>query len=1282
MAIVAASTECAMYLLIKRNQKHHADDDGDDDVDDDFDIATDICQIFLDCFAYYLTSNLGGTASASAEKTLRLTLIRDLQKLNSLSPERNSCIFFRVCEWFWSEGIGSVFDSLDGDSLHKLSVILDGMSKSTDSAGDGKTSVGDIQNSLSLLFWKLLKQENGSFPSNNTLKLLLSIMRFCSVDLLFDSVPSKELFCTRNLIPWIFNEKMMSIGSLETLFRLLFLTLQEIKADETVTSIWESCLQGDPFKEVTLNTLNVALRVLTTEFEALISIVSCSAFNGFASKVAQYSEDLHHNHARYHDVKDVPIDGGLKFLQLSTGLGSASNQPLVSQETISMWIQNVLISNFEYGIYKERHILLEVLLSFARSHLNSLGQEATLNLLLCAWREGGPSWESNYIQDILALNDSLNHDFLTSCSRILTSELKGDYAILETVGVDLYSFLWADRAFRALELFHHFSDSATSPITYVGLGNTEIWISAMSSPLDCDALYLSLLYLLEKYADSVDRKSFITGAGSNIIIYILMTLACTEGQKTRRCSNLLHILGGDLIHENAEIFIFELIDFLSISLDVQTVSKAILRRACIVLDWLVGITLPKFVPARNLAVLEDNLNQNDIQEGDEVWYVTNGENVSSERKRARVLKVHTDDFPNLYFSIKLHSDDSQNDSEAGVKQTIATRLKRNQQQPINSDSAASTLRDSLLARIETALVSKIVKPFVKASSDEVKRVAAEVLNVVVSYCGLQGNGGVETTRFEAFQAFSKIEQGLRAALSERDSKSISNNLDCFTIALGYGLSTSISRHNCHILQYNGDWLIKELQQIMFDSEGIVAIDTNRSTSLVLSLIRWLTITAPVSLTNDNASFFWELMESIIPSTIKVHDRVPFYSILVPLIIEAILVLSNRMHGLQQDNNTPNIPSERISTSKLFKMFVEWDHSVISCHPVGEYFVDDDLVQEHDSSSSWLLLFQRFLVEQITYNLDVVSHGARTQIDGLLKCLSVPEKQWYAFQILYSSARKGGALYSDDNLELSETTNNFLRKCMEDMEEEEALEMEEDVFSTAKWLPHSLMSCMESWEGQSVVGTNAEDSTQEHILIERLLQWIICLEYLDSAGKVDMRHRSHITSYIDKTNAIKEVFNIAMSFATFSKQDQYSLFDCISISNEKMSFSLSQLSTLVIFRSIESIPTLCKVWWNDYCPRSLSSQVSKFVESMVAPEILKRELERIDQSSDLGELSVSGSCVSREVVATYIQDEVSSPPDFPRIVYYYKIHHALALVSHTLSTKLFHLHIYVFDYSAN
>jgi hypothetical protein len=101
-----------------------------------------------------------------------------------------------------------------------------------------------------------------------------------------------------------------------------------------------------------------------------------------------------------------------------------------------------------------------------------------------------------------------------------------------------------------------------------------------------------------------------------------------------------------------------------------------------------------------------------------------------------------------------------------------------------------------------------------------------------------------------------------------------------------------------------------------------------------------------------------------------------------------------------------------------------------------------------------------------------------------------------------------------------------------------------------------------------------------------------------------------------------------------------LFDSISISSKQACFSLSHISTLAIFRSIELMPTLCKYWWNNECPRYLQIELNKFVETMVAPETLRRELEKIKRSSALGDLEVSGSCVSREVVATYLQDEVS------------------------------------------
>ena len=47
----------------------------------------------------------------------------------------------------------------------------------------------------------------------------------------------------------------------------------------------------------------------------------------------------------------------------------------------------------------------------------------------------------------------------------------------------------------------------------------------------------------------------------------------------------------------------------------------------------------------------------------------------------------------------------------------------------------------------------------------------------------------------------------------------------------------------------------------------------------------------------------------------------------------------------------------------------------------------------------------------------------------------------------------------------------------------------------------------------------------------------------------------------------------------------------------------------------------------------------FVENKVAPETLSRELERIKDATSFGEMTVTGSRLTREVIATYHQDEV-------------------------------------------
>ena len=156
---------------------------------------------------------------------------------------------------------------------------------------------------------------------------------------------------------------------------------------------------------------------------------------------------------------------------------------------------------------------------------------------------------------------------------------------------------------------------------------------------------------------------------------------------------------------------------------------------------------------------------------------------------------------------------------------------------------------------------------------------------------------------------------------------------------------------------------------------------------------------------------------------------------------------------------------------------------------------------------------------------------------------------------------------------------------------------------------------------------------------------MCLDFLDHAAAIDMRNRSHISSYIQRTGSLNAVLSIALTHAKLdNKKDSSSWMTCLSIENEKK-FILSNVCTLVVFRSVEVLPTLVKTWWTDDCPRSMQNIVSQFVQNMIAPEALRRELIRINNATTLGEMKVNGSCVSREVIATYVQDEVCNKKSY-------------------------------------
>ena len=1236
MAIVAAVGECAMYLLVKKNKNtgeksngntEDNDDEDNNEVDKD-EIAMNMSQLFLDCLTYYLTVNSGGSASLSAEKKLSTSLIRDLHKLDTLPLDRDSCKFSRVRSWFWSEGISSALSEFDRKAMFKLSAILDGMNNLRDSKKSEPST--PFQSALRDLFWNSFLPDCDSSPNAEQLSLMCSLLKFCSVQFIFDVDYSAGSFCQETLVPWIVNLQEKNKRSLDLLFDIFFLILNDFDESEKARTVWEQCLTEVVKTEHSLSVMIAALNISFAKYNNLMDTMRCSEFDDYATGVAKHAEAHYQAHAAANLGNDHLLSQEFFFLRLSTGLSAVPSSPLVSIETMNSWIDIVLSHEFEYGIYSDRHVLLEIIVSYACNGASELGADLLLTIVLRAWKEGGRTWESNDLRTILSTNEDLRCKFLSTSSHTIKEEVQSTN--ISNSGVDLESYLWADRVTRALDISHQTSDGTSSPIAFVGLDSISFWATSMTSLSMCEKLYLCFMYLLQKQTDESDIIALIEDEDSCVwTLHVFMVFVCFEGSKTRRCKNFAYLLSDRLSNTNIETLIYKLIDMLVMVQKEDSTSTLFINRAIVVLDWLVGMIMPKFIPAPNVIITDDSIDQSEIKEGDKLWYITDGNNANSERVKAKIMKVHTDDLPNLYFTIAFSGD------ESSTKQTIATRLKKHNQVFVQKGSTESLPVDSNVFRLEDTLVTKLVRPLIQRPSGKAKIIAAEVLNITVSYCGLQGKSGIGTTRFDVFQIISRLEQDLVAALllADSDPLFLKSHFECLSIMMGFGMLTSKSHHNCEIIKYDGDSLLTAMEESSCKDDSCFTYSGKDGHLLRSAIMRWSAATSMAIMNEGNAPCMWNLMH-MVSSKLVSED---FSDQSISFFIQAHEGLNNKMAELPQSAKATTISSAQSCTSNVFKLFALWNASPAQSYDIGEYWVDDNMVPEIDSKTCLLQEIQAFVAQEVVRNQSAIAYGARLRVEDLLKCLSSPEKQWCAFHALITSARKGDMFYSNENVDLSISTKNRLFTWTKGRDEEEAIDIEEDVFAAAQWLPHGLMSDLEIWKDDPLVH-DGDQTLYEKAVATRLLKWILCLEYFDSAGNSDMRNRAHISSYIEKTGAVKEIFDVAVSCSDFSQQEPADLFDSISISSKQACFSLSHISTLAIFRSIELMPTLCKYWWNNECPRYLQIELNKFVETMVAPETLRRELEKIKRSSALGDLEVSGSCVSREVVATYLQDEVS------------------------------------------
>merc|ERR1719491_2459157 len=248
------------------------------------------------------------------------------------------------------------------------------------------------------------------------------------------------------------------------------------------------------------------------------------------------------------------------------------------------------------------------------------------------------------------------------------------------------------------------------------------------------------MYLLQNTEQGPERINMIIGSNGTsttteqqptldvaIIISILTTFTkydhqsksssqqqqqcCDDEVMLSRCQYFFDYLGvggsgSDTMTMSSELIeacCYEAIEVLATSMqhysnknNESSSDNGTIERGVVVLDWLVGLLCDEKLIASSdsSVVLLDDVTPQDVKEGDTLWYITDGTVNDSPRVKATIMKIHTDDFPNLYFTIEAYGDGTNNDdndksSGVIVRQTVAQRLKT-RQFPAGVESASSS----------------------------------------------------------------------------------------------------------------------------------------------------------------------------------------------------------------------------------------------------------------------------------------------------------------------------------------------------------------------------------------------------------------------------------------------------------------------------------------------------------------------------------------------------------------------------------------------------------------
>jgi hypothetical protein len=337
--------------------------------------------------------------------------------------------------------------------------------------------------------------------------------------------------------------------------------------------------------------------------------------------------------------------------------------------------------------------------------------------------------------------------------------------------------------------------------------------------------------------------------------------------------------------------------------------------------------------------------------------------------------------------------------------------------------------------------------------------------------------------------------------------------------------------------------------------------------------------------------------------------------------------------------------EKQIIKKLVKSFAcDWETAVESAN---QFQILDVSERSNRQLPEWYEPFRSFMKAMIKQRAKAVALAAKSNCDALVENLFCWNKRLLAFRLL-NVAADGDPIHLD--YFIGDEAKERLEGWQEGLIEEEAEELEDDIGLIGQWIPEAMMLELERWADED----HQRECIDETNALGSMLCWLSFLSLVDSAAAVDVRFRGSTSAYLDHIN-VNYILGTSLSYLKLEKDRNFKQSDVITMEQaleERSCLEVSKISGLVMFRTVEAFPTLFKRWWDDKCPKNSSAAVSQFVETKIAPLVLQRELARINSVVDMGEMTVSGSIVSREVTATYAQDEcqlsiaIQVPPNFP------------------------------------